>query len=61
MMIIIMIIIIAAKPIVMLTIATKITITSIFGYKGHVPLTLYIFYILHDIVAIKAENQCITG
>ena len=56
-MMIIIIIIITATTTVMLTIATIIAITSIFGYKGHVPLTLYIFYILYDIVVIKAENQ----
>ena len=55
--IIIIIIIITATAIVMLTIATIIAITSIFGYKGHVPLTLYIFYILYDLVIIKVENQ----
>ena len=55
--IIIIIIIIIATTTVMLTMATIIAITSIFGYKGHVPLTLYIFYILYDIVVIKAENQ----
>ena len=55
--IIIIIIIITATTTVMLTIATIIAITSIFGYKWHVPLTLFIFYILYDIVVIKAENQ----
>ena len=57
MMMIKIIIIITATATVMLTIATIIAITSIFGYKGHVPLTLYIFYILYDIVVIKVENQ----
>ena len=55
--IIIIIILITATATVMLIIATIIAITSIFGYKGHVPLTLYIFYILYDIVVIKVENQ----
>ena len=55
--IMIIIIIITATTTVMLTIATIIAITSIFGYKWHVPLTLFIFYILYDIVVIKAENQ----
>ena len=55
--IIIIIIIITATTAVMLTIATIIATTSIFGYQGHVPLTLFIFYILYDIVVIKAENQ----
>ena len=57
MMMIKIIIIITATATVMLKIATIIAITSIFGYKGHVPLTLYIFYILYDIVVIKVENQ----
>ena len=51
------IIIITATATVMVTIATIIAITSIFGYKGHVPLIWYIFYILCDIVVIKVENQ----
>ena len=55
--IMIIIIIITATTTVMLTIATIIAITSIFGYQGHVPLTLFIFYTLYDIVVIKAENQ----
>ena len=57
MVMIIIIIIITATATVMLTIATIIAITSTFGYKGHVPLTLYIFYILYDIVVVKVENQ----
>ena len=57
MMMIKIIIIITATTTVMLATATIIAITSIFGYKGHVPLTLFIFYILYDIVVIKAENQ----
>ena len=57
----IIIIIIIAAATVMLTMATIIAITSIFGYKGHVPLTSYIFYILYDIDVIKAENQEIIG
>lgn len=55
--IIIMIITITVTTTVMLIIVTIIAITSIFGYKWHVPLTLFIFYILYDIVVIKAENQ----
>ena len=57
MMMIKIIIIITATATVMLTIATIISVTSIFECKGHVLLTLYIFYILFDILVMKVENQ----
>ena len=55
--IIIKIITITVTTAVMLIIVTIIAITSIFGYKRDLALTLHIFYILYDIVVIKAKNQ----
>ena len=55
--IIIMIITITVTTTVMLIIVTIIAITSIFGYKRNLVLTLHIFYILYDIVVKKAKNQ----
>ena len=55
--IIIMIITITVTTTVMLIIVTITAITSIFGYKRDLVLTLHIFYILYDIVVIKAKNQ----
>ena len=61
MMMIIMIKTITVTATIMLRIVTIKAVTSIFGQIRQLALALYIFYILYDIVVVKAQNQWIIG
>ena len=61
MMMIIMIITITVTATIMLRRVKIKAVTSIFGQIRQLALALYIFYILYDIVVVKAQNQWIIG